>query len=80
MKFIQISIEVTEEHQEILIGLLSYLDATGFEQTETHLHAYFTENNFAAYEVNETLKHFSFQTQTVRIKIGIKNGKAIFSP
>ncbi len=66
MKYFQISIEVTEEQQEILIGLLFHLDATGFEQTETHLHAYFTENNFPTYEVNETLKDFTFQTQTVK--------------
>lgn len=80
MKFIQISIEVTDEQQEILIGLLSYFDATGFEQTETHLHAYFTENNFAAYEVNETLKHFSFQTQTVKDKNWNKEWNSNFQP
>src|SRR5215213_6618274 len=60
MNHIQISIEANEEQQEILISELSELDAIGFEQTGTHLLAYFEENNFKRYEVNELVKDYTF--------------------
>ncbi len=47
MQYIQVSIEVPEEQQqEILIGVLSALNATGLEQTATHLLAYSTKMIF----------------------------------
>ena len=65
MNHIQISIEADTEQQEILISELSELDATGFEQTDTHLLAYFEEENFKSYDVNELLKNYTFQLTTL---------------
>lgn len=62
MNSIQISIEANKDLQEILISQLSDLDADGFEQTETDLIAYFNEQTFKSYEVNELLKRYSFLT------------------
>jgi ribosomal protein L11 methyltransferase len=45
MNYIQISIEAIEQQQEILISNLDELHAVGFEQTPTHLLAYFEEEN-----------------------------------
>ncbi|HEX2606079.1 MAG TPA: 50S ribosomal protein L11 methyltransferase [Flavisolibacter sp.] len=59
MDTIQISIEATETEQEILISELDGLGANGFEQTTTHLLAYFTEDNFPSYEVNLLLQPYS---------------------
>ena len=60
MNHIQLSIEANEEQQEILISELSELEAIGFEQTDTHLLAYFKENDFKNYEVNKLVKEFTF--------------------
>jgi ribosomal protein L11 methyltransferase len=65
MSSVQISITATEEQQEILISELSDLGAEGFEQTKDGLIAYFNELNFKSYEINELLKEYSFQTQTL---------------
>lgn len=65
MNHIQISIAASEAQQEILISGLSDLDATGFEQTDTHLLAYFDEKNFPGYEVNDVLKEYSFEINTI---------------
>jgi ribosomal protein L11 methyltransferase len=65
MNHIQLSIEATEPEQDQLIGQLTLLNATGFEQTETHLLAYFEEDAFPGYEVHELLKKFAFQLNTV---------------
>lgn len=66
MQHIQFSIEANELQQEYLIGILSQFDATGFEQTPTHILAYFEENNFAVNDVKEALKDFKFQMQTFK--------------
>ena len=65
MNHIQLSIEATEKDQELLIGLLSLLAATGFEQTDTHLIAYFEEENFASYDVYAVLKNYTYNSSTV---------------
>lgn len=61
----QISIEATEEQQDILISQLEDLGATGYEQTDTHLLAYFDEDAFPSYEVNALLQNFTFQLTTL---------------
>lgn len=66
MNSIQISIEANEEQQEILISKLSDSGVDGFEQTENTLIAYFNENTFKSYEVNELLKNCSFNINIVR--------------
>jgi ribosomal protein L11 methyltransferase len=68
MNSIQISIEANEQQQEILISQLSDLGAEGFEQTDNYLIAYFNENTFKSYEVNELLKGYSFTTKTIEEK------------
>jgi len=68
MDSIQISIEASQEQQEILISELSELNAEGFEQTDTHLIAYFNEIGFDSYEVNEILKNHVFHTMTIEEK------------
>jgi ribosomal protein L11 methyltransferase len=68
MDSIQISIEASQEQQEILISELSELNAEGFEQTDTHLIAYFNEIGFNSYEVNEVLKSHIFHTITIEEK------------
>lgn len=65
MNHVQLSIEATESEQEILVGQLSELNATGFEQTDTHLLAYFEEEHFPSYDVHGLLKKFAFNITTV---------------
>src|SRR3954468_742094 len=65
MGTIQISIEANEEQQEILIGELSDYGAEGFEQTSNSLIAYFPEQNFNSYDINELLKNFVSHITTI---------------
>lgn len=65
MNHIQINIEAPEDEQEILISELAELQAIGFEQTSTHLIAYFEENNFESYEVNGLIKNRKFSMTTL---------------
>ena len=65
MNSIQISIEANEEQQGILISQLSDLGTDGFEQTNDYLIAYFNENTFKSYDVNEVLKGYSFTTNSI---------------
>jgi ribosomal protein L11 methyltransferase len=65
MNTIQISISAGEELQDILISSLSELGATGFEQQENILLAYFPELDFNSYEVNEILKSYPHTLQTI---------------
>lgn len=80
MNSIQISIEATEEEQEILISELSDLGAEGFEQTDNFLIVYFNENSFKSYEVNNLLKGFSFTTETVKEKNWNEEWERNFQP
>lgn len=65
MNYIQISIEADELTQEVLISELSELSATGFEQRDTQLLAYFNEDDFKSYEVNDLLKGYTFQVNNI---------------
>ena len=56
MDTIQVSIEAKGEVQEILVSELSELGATGFEQTEELLIAYFPELDFKSYEVQKAIE------------------------
>ena len=66
MQHIQLSIEANELQQEYLIGILSQFDATGFEQTPTHILSYFEENSFIHNDVEEALKDFKYKMQTLK--------------
>lgn len=63
--YVQISIEASEEQQEILISQMNELGAAGFEQTDTHLLVYFTEGSFPSYEVNQLLHNQNFQVNNI---------------
>lgn len=80
MNSIQISIEANEEQQEILISQLSDLGADGFEQTDGHLIAYFNENVFKSYEVNEPLKGYVLTTKTIEEKNWNEEWESNFQP
>ena len=80
MQHIQVSIEANELQQEFLIGILSQFDANGFEQTPTHILAYFDENNFAKNDVKEALKNFKFITQTLKEQNWNKEWESNFQP
>jgi ribosomal protein L11 methyltransferase len=66
MGSIQISIEANEEQQEILISELSDYGVEGFEQTPNSLIAYFPEQNFNSYDINELLKNFVSHITTIK--------------
>jgi ribosomal protein L11 methyltransferase len=68
MNTIQFSIVAGEAEQELLISELSELGATGFEQTETNLLAYFPEAPFDSYAVSEVLKAYVFTQHTLEEK------------
>jgi ribosomal protein L11 methyltransferase len=65
MNHIQLTIEATGETQDILISELSELAATGFEQADTHLLAYFNEADFNSYEINAVLQDYRFTLSEV---------------
>jgi ribosomal protein L11 methyltransferase len=62
MDTIQISIEATEEQQEVLVSQLTEFGAEGFEQTEQQLIAYFSALHFNSYAVNAALENYTFHT------------------
>lgn len=66
MNHIQLTITAAEADQEQLISLLSELGATGFEQTEDRLLAYFEEESFPSYDVKGILSNFPFEVTTVK--------------
>ena len=66
MNHIQITITASEQDQEKLVGQLTELGATGFEQQEERLLAYFEEDHFPSYEVKAILNVFPFEVTTVK--------------
>lgn len=80
MNHIQISITAAEAEQELLISALSELNATGFEQTETQLVAYFPEESFASYDVLAAIGDLPYQTITVAEKNWNEEWERNFSP
>lgn len=64
MNHIQITIQANDNQQEILISKLDEVNAVGFEQTPTHLLAYFEEEHFESLVVTKLLMGYEFhQTQ-----------------
>jgi ribosomal protein L11 methyltransferase len=80
MNSIQINIEANEEQQEVLISLLQDLYANGFEQTQKELIAYFPENNFESYAVNEILKPYNYTITTLEEQNWNKLWESNFEP
>ena len=65
MNTIQLSIEATEEQQEILISELQDTGASGFEQKEGELIAYYPESDFNRNEVEHLLRAFTVTASTI---------------
>ncbi|HJW17267.1 MAG TPA: 50S ribosomal protein L11 methyltransferase [Flavisolibacter sp.] len=80
MNSIQVNIEANEEQQEILVSLLEELHANGFEQMQDALIAYFPENNFESYEVNEILKPYKYTITTLEEQNWNKVWESNFEP
>jgi ribosomal protein L11 methyltransferase len=80
MNHIQVSIEAGEDRQDVLIALLSDLQAVGFEQTATHLVAYFPENDFPSYDVSAVLDGLIFHTTTLAEKNWNEEWEKNFDP
>jgi ribosomal protein L11 methyltransferase len=80
MNSIQITIQAKEDQQEILISLLNECEAEGFEQNEEQLIAYFSEQNFNSYEVNEILKDYTFQSAIIKEQNWNKVWESNFQP
>jgi len=80
MGSIQISIAASEDQQEILISQLSDVGAEGFEQTDNYLIAYFNENLFKAYEINDLLKNYSFTSQVLEERNWNEEWETNFQP
>ena len=80
MNSIQISIEAAEPEQDMLISELADLGADGFEQTETHLTAYFPESNFPSYEVQQCLEGHTYAISTLEEKNWNEEWERNFQP
>src|SRR5688500_650416 len=80
MNYIQLTIIADDNKQESLIGFLSELGATGFEQQEGALLAYFEEATFPSYEVNKCLETLSFEMATVEEQNWNEVWEANFEP
>ncbi|HUC83027.1 MAG TPA: 50S ribosomal protein L11 methyltransferase [Flavisolibacter sp.] len=65
MKHIQIEIIANDYQQEELIALFDDYDATGFEQTDEKLIAYFNTDDFAKDEIEKLLEGYSYQQTEV---------------
>lgn len=65
MSYIELKIQAPEAVQEVLISSLSDLNATGFEQTEESLVAYFDADGFPEKEVQTVLANFTCQQQRI---------------
>lgn len=65
MNYIRIAIAVEEAEQERIIGLLSQLDVTGFEQTPDELLAYIEQEQFSEAIIHELLHPLPFKVETI---------------
>jgi ribosomal protein L11 methyltransferase len=65
MNTIQLSIKATEEQQEILISQLQDTGASGFEQKDHELVAYFPEKDFNQEELDEVLRPYTVITSRI---------------
>ncbi|MEJ7912906.1 MAG: 50S ribosomal protein L11 methyltransferase [Chitinophagaceae bacterium] len=62
-RYIEISVTASESEQEQLIGMLSVLNPTGFEQTDGVLLTYFKEAQFHMQEILDAMRGFVFTTR-----------------
>jgi ribosomal protein L11 methyltransferase len=80
MNYIRIHIHAEPAEQEIFLSLLTDFDAVGFEQGDDFLLAYFPEENFKSYEVNDVLQGRQFEITTVVEKNWNEEWESNFHP
>jgi ribosomal protein L11 methyltransferase len=66
MDSIKLSIKASEENQELLIASLNDLNATGFEQLEEELIAWFSADDFKELEILPLLSSYHYQIEKVK--------------
>jgi len=80
MNHIRIEIVANDYQQEELIALFDDYNATGFEQRDDQLIAYFAEENFPKQEVERLLEGYSFEMNTVHEKNWNEEWERNFQP
>lgn len=80
MNHIRIDIIANDYQQEELIALFDEYQATGFEQTDEKLIAYFAEENFQQQEIEKILEGYSFELKTVEEKNWNEEWERNFQP
>ncbi|RZK02384.1 MAG: 50S ribosomal protein L11 methyltransferase [Flavobacterium sp.] len=80
MKHIKIEIIANDYQQEELIALFDEYHATGFEQTDEKLIAYFLEENYAKQEIEKILEGYSFSSSEVEEKNWNEEWERNFQP
>jgi ribosomal protein L11 methyltransferase len=80
MNYIRIHIPADTSEQEILLSQLSDYDAAGFEQGDDYLLAYFPEEEFRSYEINEALHGRKFELSTIAEKNWNEEWESNFQP
>jgi ribosomal protein L11 methyltransferase len=80
MNYIRIHIHADAAAQDILLSQLTDFDAAGFEHGEDYLLAYFPEEHFKSYEVNEVLQGKKFEVTTVVEKNWNEEWESNFHP
>ena len=80
MKHIKIEVIANDYQQEELIALFDYYHATGFEQTDEKLIAYFGEESFAKDDIEKILKGYSFELNEVEEKNWNEEWERNFQP
>lgn len=80
MKHIKIEVIANDYQQEELIALFDEYNATGFEQTDEKLIAYFPVETFAKEEIEKILEGFSHQTTEIEEKNWNEEWEQNFQP
>jgi ribosomal protein L11 methyltransferase len=80
MKHIKIEVIANDYQQEELIALFDEYNATGFEQTDVKLMAYFTEEDFVREEIEKILEGYSFEMNEVEEKNWNEEWERNFQP
>jgi ribosomal protein L11 methyltransferase len=80
MKHIKVEIIANENQQEELIALFDDYNATGFEQTDEKLIAYFDEEGYEKTEIEKVVEGYSFELSEVEEKNWNEEWEKNFQP
>ncbi|HYO21356.1 MAG TPA: 50S ribosomal protein L11 methyltransferase, partial [Flavisolibacter sp.] len=80
MKHIKVEIIANEYQQEELIAFFDDYNATGFEQTDEKLIAYFDEEELGQEEIEKVLEGYSFELTEVEEKNWNEEWEKNFQP